>query len=158
MADASDLEEYMATLENHAEILCNLEEGLEQLHKFRRKLIDIEAQLPPTPEGLKGKTLPTAGRAVIASVIDDQLVPAIVSLEVAVKALSTELEDVGGIAAGGVVDARIESACAESRRLSRFVRQLLGEVSDRFLKIAGARLIAVADLPNEIESEDGAPH
>jgi hypothetical protein len=158
MADPADLKEYLATLENHAEILCNLAEGLEQLHRFRRKLLDVEAQLPLTPEGVHGKTLPTAGRAVIASVIDDQLEPAIITLEVAVKALASELQDVGGVSAGGLMDAKIESACAESRRLSLFVRQALGEVSEKFLKIAGARLIAVADLPTELQLEAEALH
>lgn len=158
MASQADFDEYLATLENHAKTLSDLEWGLKQLYRLSHRLVEIEAKLPPSPEeGAGGRSFEKAGRAVVASVIDDQLAPAIAAIKMAMKTLATELSNVRGVTAGGLADADVASACAESRRVSAVVRNLLAQVSESFLKDAGDRLVAVAELPGHAGDEEEEP-
>lgn len=155
MSSQADFDEYLATLENHAKTLRDLEWGLKQLYRLSHRLVEIEAKLPPAPEeGVPGHTLETAGRAVVTSVIDDQLAPAIAAIKMAMKTLAAELSNVRGVSAGGLADADVANACVESRRVSAIVRHLLAQVSESFLKDAGDRLVAVAELPGHGEDEE----
>lgn len=160
MSSQADFDEYLATLENHAKTLCDLEWGLKQLYRLSHRLVEIEAKLPAADDGAevpRGNTLESAGRAVVASVLDDQLAPAIAAIKMAMKALAGELSNVRGVTAGGLADTDVANAYAESRRVSAVVRHLLGQVSESFLKDAGDRLVAVAEMPGHGEEEDEEP-
>ena len=70
MSSQADFDEYLATLENHAKTLSDLEWGLKQLYRLSHRLVEIEAKLPLPGEGEggRGKTLETTGRAVVRTV------------------------------------------------------------------------------------------
>lgn len=157
MSSQADFDEYLATLENHAKILCDLEWGLKQLYRLSHRLVEIEAKLPAASEATespRANTLESAGRAMVASVLDDQLAPAIAAIKMAMKTLATELSNVRGVTAGGLADTEVANAYAESRRVSAVVRHLLAQVSESFLKDAGDRLVTVAEMPGEGEEEE----